>query len=427
MSRRLTAWLERQPAPVFAAWAILAAFSTYFCMYAFRKPFAAAAVPGEATLLGSAVKLKILYVVSQVIGYTLSKFMGIKVVSEASAAGRARAIVGLIGAAWLALLLFAILPAPWNALAMFLNGIPLGMVWGLVFGFLEGRRLTEVLGAGLSASYIIASGVVKSAGVETMAQGIPDVWMPFVVGAFFVPLTLVSVWMLKVLPPPNAEDERLRVRREPMDGAARKAFILRFGLGVFALTASHTIMTAYRDFRDNFAADIWKELGYGGEPSKLATTELWVAFGVLVVLAALYVIRSNRLALLTVHAVMLIGSLLVGISTWLFQAGTIGPELWMTLVGLGLYTAYVPFGSMLFDRLIAAAGTVANAGFLIYLCDAFGYLGSVGVLLYKNFGHGGSTWLSFFTSFSYLSAAICAGLFVVSLVYFYVRIPARQE
>ena len=43
----LTSWLEKAPAPVFAAYAIAAAFTTYFCMYAFRKPFAAATFEGE--------------------------------------------------------------------------------------------------------------------------------------------------------------------------------------------------------------------------------------------------------------------------------------------------------------------------------------------------------------------------------------------
>ena len=41
-THRVTAWLERQPAGVFAAYAAIAAFTTYFCMYSYRKPFAAA-------------------------------------------------------------------------------------------------------------------------------------------------------------------------------------------------------------------------------------------------------------------------------------------------------------------------------------------------------------------------------------------------
>ena len=48
------------------------------------------------------------------------------------------------------------------------------------------------------------------------------------------------------------------------------------------------------------------------------------------------------------------------------------------MLGLGTYLGYLPFNCLLFDRLIAAFGSVANAGFFIYVADSFGYLGSVG-------------------------------------------------
>ena len=38
----LTRWLRGAPTAVFVAYAVLASFTTYFAMYAFRKPFAAA-------------------------------------------------------------------------------------------------------------------------------------------------------------------------------------------------------------------------------------------------------------------------------------------------------------------------------------------------------------------------------------------------
>ena len=57
------------------------AFATYFCMYAFRKPFAAATYGGPGWL---GLDLKTLFVISQVLGYTVSKYIGIKWVSEIS-------------------------------------------------------------------------------------------------------------------------------------------------------------------------------------------------------------------------------------------------------------------------------------------------------------------------------------------------------
>jgi len=38
---RLKTWLAAAPAPILTLFAIATSFSAYFCMYAFRKPFAA--------------------------------------------------------------------------------------------------------------------------------------------------------------------------------------------------------------------------------------------------------------------------------------------------------------------------------------------------------------------------------------------------
>jgi hypothetical protein len=139
------------------------------------------------------------------------------------------------------------------------------------------------------------------------------------------------------------------------------------------------------------------------------------------------VIKDNRRALNAVHAVMLTGGAMVGLSTAAFQAELIGPATWMITVGLGLYLAYVPFGSALFERMIAALGMAGNAGFLIYLVDAFGYLGSVGVNLYKNFGARDMSYLEFFISFSYLTSAVCVVCFGFSMVFFARKAAAAER
>lgn len=415
----ITRWLSRTNGLLFSVYTIGAAFSTYFCMYAFRKPFAVGTYQGSIALpLVGDIDLKILFIVSQVLGYCLSKFLGIKFVSEMTGEKRAYALVGVIGAAWAALLLFAILPVPLKAVALFLNGLPLGMVWGLTFGFLEGRRLTEVLGAGLSASYIVASGAVKTIGKLLMNAGVSEYWMPFATGAmFFLPLC-VMVYALSRLPPPSAADEAMRTKRVPMDAASRKRFTLAFLPGLACLTTLYILLTAYRDFRDNFAREIWDALGYSQSPTIMTTSEIPIAFGVLVVLGLLMVIKDNRKALLMVHAIMLAGTVLIGASTWAWQAGLIPPAAWMIMVGLGLYVGYVPYGCVLFDRLIAATGFSGTAGFMIYVTDAFGYLGSVALLLYKNFGQSKLSWLDFFVGFSWATFGICTVCFVGSMGYF---------
>ncbi|MEZ4433812.1 MAG: DUF5690 family protein [bacterium] len=421
----LTRWLERASPLAFSSYAIAAAFTTYFCMYAFRKPFGAGSFEGALLLpWGVPLTYKTLFIISQVLGYCLSKFTGIKVISEMSPARRAVAILVVIALAEAALLLFAIIPAPYNAIAMFLNGLPLGMVWGLVFGFLEGRRVSEALGAGLSASYIVASGWVKAFGKWLLALGVDEYWMPVVTGLAFAPLLVFAVWLLSRLPPPSAEDERVRVKREPMDARARRGFVRSFFPGLFFLTLLYFFLTAYRDFRDNFAVELWSALGHDGA-TILGTAETWIAFGVMIALGALFMIKDNRLGLLAVHLVMLAGTALIGLSTLLWQAdllpalvGGSASATWMILVGLGLYLGYVPYGCVLFDRMIAALGVVATAGFMIYVTDAFGYLGSVAVMLYRDLGAPDLSWLEFFVGFSYLTSVLCSICFVLSMLYF---------
>ena len=57
---------------------------------------------------------------------------------------------------------------PWNVAALFLNGLPLGLIWGLVFGFMEGRRTSEVLGAILCASLhpVVRRGEIGGQGAD---------------------------------------------------------------------------------------------------------------------------------------------------------------------------------------------------------------------------------------------------------------------
>ena len=345
----------KQPAHIFSIFAIVAAFSSYFSMYAFRKPFAAGSYAEieAVTILGATLQYKTILIISQVIGYCLSKFMGIKIISEMPASRRALSIALCIGIAWSALLLFAVIPAPYNILCLFINGLPLGMIWGLVFGFLEGRKVSEVLGVGLSASYILASGVVKSVGKILMNAGVPEFWMPFATGACFAIPMAVFVFLLASLPPPTPEDIAERTERKPMDAEARKAFFMRYLPGLLSLTVLYILLTAYRDFRDNFAVEIWKALGKNEQESAalLAGSELPVTVGVLLVLAFLMFIKDNRKALLAVHVIMLLGTATVGLSTLLFSMDIIGPTSWMILIGFGLYAAYVPFGCILFDRL----------------------------------------------------------------------------
>lgn len=399
----------------FIATAMTAAFCTYSCMYAFRKPFAVATFE-DLSFWG--IDYKILLITAQVLGYTLSKFLGIKIISELSPARRAGGILLMVLLAALAWLGFALVPAPWNIAFLFLNGLPLGMVWGMVFSFLEGRRTTEILSAGLSVSFIFGSGFVKTVGKWLILQGVSEYWMPLLTGLLFLPPLALFIWILASLPFPDEKDIQERSHRSSMTGGERVAAFLRFAPGLIVLILLYALLTAYRDFRDNFSAEIWQSLGYGGQAAIFTTTELPIALCILVMMSSLVLIRNSHRALSAIHLLILAGVLLCGVSNWMFEQGMLQAPLWMTLVGLGLYLAYVPFNSVLFDRLMAAFRQPGTAGFMIYLADSFGYLGSVGVVFYKNFGQGDLSWLQFFLRSGYVLSAGGVLLVLFSMVYF---------
>lgn len=417
----LTPWLSRSGATTFSAYCIVAAFGTYFCMYAFRKPFTAGTF-AELSLWG--IGYKTVLVMSQVAGYTLSKFLGIKYVSEMPPAGRAWGILVLIGIAEAALLAFAIVPAPYNFPFLFINGLPLGMVFGLVLSFLEGRRVTEALSAGLCASFILSSGFVKSVGASLIvSHGVSEFWMPVVTGALFVPPLLLFVYMLKQIPKPNELDEQHRSVRTPMNGQARWDLFWRHRWGLSGLVFIYLLLTIGRTIRDDYAVEIWAGLGYTEQPSIFAWSELVVTIGVTVVTGLAFCIRSNRLAFLTSLGLIAGGFATVLGCMALFESNLLDPFWFMVLVGFGLYVPYVAFHTTVFERFIAVFREPGNLGYLMYLADAIGYLAYVGLLVFKELFAGNMNYLLVFKITALLMSLISTVVVVSLMAKYSGRLP----
>ncbi len=538
---QITRWLDhhqRGTSPgstiVFSSYAMLAAFSTYFCMYAFRKPFAAATYEGM-DFFSTGLTLKATFLISQIIGYTISKYVGCKYCSEISRSKQARVLIAMIVIAELALLAFAVLPPNLKVLAIFVNGLPLGMVWGLVSRYLEGRKTAELLFAGLSCSYIVASSSVKTVGGWIMQAGVSEFWMPVFTGAIFLIPFMVAVFFLNQLPLPSEQDETSRNKRTTMNRQDRMVFLKQFLLGMLMLLLLYFFLTAYRDFRDNYMPEIFAAMGYPPEPTLFSKADWPVAFGIMVVMALLGLVKNHRRGVMAVFVVMMSGMILMGGATVLRDIGVLkgffgedvtvdeddltysireenghktfsvhrntrevivsnepwltpdtpfpgiifgfiignedltyttldenghktfsvdrntkqimvdwepwqtlndmdsdvqqklrqlnskasGGLWWMILIGFGAYLAYVPFGAVLFERIMASTKAAGTAVFAIYLCDALGYTGSVGIQLYKDLGQSELDYFEFLRLFTYFMAILGTVLFILSAIYFY--------
>ena len=403
---------------------MVAAFGTYFCMYAFRKPFTVGAYAGpEVWGIGE----KTLLVTAQVLGYTLSKFLGIRVIAETTANRRAAGILILIGIAELALVLFGFSPRPLRPLCLFLNGMSLGMVFGLVLGFLEGRRVTEALTAGLCASFILADGLTKSVGQWLLGLHVAERWMPAVAGLLFVPPLLGFVAMLRQIPPPDDVDIEHRSERTSMTAAERIAIVRRFGMGLFLIVTAYLLVTIARSIRADFAPEIWRGLGVTVVPSTFANSEILVALVVLVVNGLSVLIVDNRRAFFASIGVSLLGGLLMLVALAGISFSMISAFTFMVLMGSGLYLPYVAVHTTIFERLIAMTKERGNIGFLMYVADSIGYLGYAALMIAKSALPKGEGFLPFFKVTCGIIAVLTCASFVAAWFDFARRTPKVQS
>ncbi|MGZ5134094.1 MAG: DUF5690 family protein [Flavitalea sp.] len=398
-----------------ALYAALVAFLSYASIYAYRRPFTVATFEGLSFF---GISYQSLLIISQGLGYMLSKFWGIKFISELKQLGRWKTSIILIGIAWFCLLIFAIVPAPYGMICLFVNGFMLGFMWGIVFSYIEGRRATDFIGSVLAVSFIFAGGLTRSIGKWLILEwNVSEQWMPFTTGLVFLFPLILFLFLLERIPPPDKYDIDERTKRSPMSPADRRKFLSKFGFGITAVTITYLFLTIMRDVRDNFMSNIWIELGYANNASIFAKTETNTSLVILLMISLMVLLRKNVTAFRIVHLAILAGFLLAGISSALFVAGSMNGAPWMQLVGLGLYMAYIPFNCIFFERMIATFRIGGNVGFLIYIADAFGYLGSISVMLAKEVMKVQLNWSQFYSQGVIICSVI--GVFGTGISFFY--------
>ena len=396
--------------------ASIAVFITYLSMYAFRKPFTAAQFQNKI-LWG--VDYKILLIIAQLIGYTISKYFGIKIVSELSASKRTITLISLMAFSWISLLFFAIVPFPYNLAFMFLNGLPLGMIWGVVFSYIEGRRDTEILGASMASSFIVSSGIVKGVGNYVITVwGISEMWRPFVTALLFLPILFIGIFLLHSLSDPTEEDKNLRTERLPMNKTERAHFLNQFAPGIIMSVMIYVCLTIFRDLRDNFAVEFWNSIGLKNIPTMLVVSEIPIAVLVLVIIGSMILIKNNRTAFFINFLIIFFGGATLLVSTILFYNQLISATWWMIIVGFSMYLPYIAYHTLFFERWIAYFKIKCNIGFLMYVADAAGYLGSILVLLFKNFNNINYGWVTFLVYSAFFTSSIIIVLAITNYSYF---------
>jgi hypothetical protein len=389
-------------------------------MYGFRKPYTAAAFN---TVAFFGMNFKFILVVAQTIGYLLSKWIGIKIVSEIKPNQRIALLSGLILFAELMWLLFGLLRSSWWVVCIFLNGIPLGMVFGLILSFLEGRRNSEALIAGLCASFIVSDGFSKSVGSALLLAGISERWMPFDGGLIFAAPLLLFVAMLSRVPPPDQGDQEHRCTRVPMSGKDRRHFFLKYFPLLIGIIVAYLLVTLMRSLRADFAREIWAGLGFAQTPHLYTVSEVVVSLGVIFISALTIYIKDHHRAYMFALVSSVSGFALCFFAAVMLQQG-LDKFTFVVLTGLGVYIPYVNIHTTLFERLIAITREKANIGFLMYLVDSVGYTGYAVLLLAQNVWPAESVLHTFLWMCSALGLTGCAVLTFSSL---YFRIKFKKD
>ena len=404
--------VKKQPSDfLFVLWAGGCALLCYSMVYALRKPFTAATFD-SITVWGFSFKSTITIV--QVLGYMLSKFAGIKIISELNHKHRLRFIAGAAILAAVALVFFGLLPMPYNIAAMFVNGLALGCMWGVIFTFLEGRRVTDMLASMLGISMVISSGVAKSTGLFVMNQlHISEFWMPAFIGAFACPLVIGLGWSLSKLPKPNDTDIALKVERVTLDGSHRIAIFHKYALLLTLLLGGSLLLTVLRDIKEDFLVNIFDLTGQSDWVFMKIDTIVTIT--ILLLLGMMVFVRNNRSALFILLTGAIIALLALALISANYYRLNLPPLLWLFVISLSLYIPYLAFQTVFFDRFIACFKISGNVGFFIAMVDSLGYAGTVIVLLLKEVIQPQADWLQVFNTMGVAVGTFCAVVFMVSM------------
>jgi hypothetical protein len=116
------------------------------------------------------------------------------------------------------------------------------------------------------------------------------------------------------------------------------------------------------------------------------------------------------------------GAVVLGAATIMLEYGLLSPTAFYLINGVGLYIAFVPYQSILMDRLLASLHTIATASFLIAIADSFGYLSTVALYLtrdvYGAFGNGKVPWSTMLIVASYAVMVLVPLTMIGSVLYF---------
>lgn len=395
---------------------------SYSLVYALRKPFTAAEFD---SLQVAGMDYKIVVSVIQLVGYVCAKMLGIKFISELKPGNRLRFIIGSAALSEVSLLAFGLLPVPYNIFALFFNGLSLGCMWGVIFSFLEGRRTTDILASIMGVSMALSSGVAKSLGLYALNHlHVSEFWMPALIGALAFPLLCLMGWMMTKFPQPTEADIASRTKRVTLNGHQRWSLFVKFMPLLVMLFAANLLLTVQRDIKEDFIVCIIDVNSISSWAfAKIDSVATLILLGTFALLSA---INNHLKALCIILALSTAG---MGVIAFIGAEGsrlTLPTTVWLFLQTLCIDMAYLSFQTIFFERFIACFKVKGNVGFFIITIDFIGYLGTLALLVFKEFKASHMDWASFYNSMSLYIGILCCLTFIGSMIYM-IQAKHRKE
>ena len=120
-------------------------------------------------------------------------------------------------------------------------------------------------------------------------------WMPAVTGGLFFGPLLLAVWTLTRLTAAG-RCRRCRAHAAGADDGRRAPGVRarHFGVGLALILVAYFFLTAFRDFRDHYSAELLKSLGLDHQLGIFTNIEKWALFGSIAAMAALNLVTDHR-------------------------------------------------------------------------------------------------------------------------------------
>ena len=180
---------------------------------------------------------------------------------------------------------------------------------------------------------------------------------------------------------------------------------------------ANLFITVLQDIKEDFLVKILDVDAAGLSSWAFAKVDAAVTFIILCMCGLISVVRSKIKVLCLLLGLVTCGTAALSFMAFNYSTLQLSSMTWLFLQSLSLYTVYLSFQTLFFERFIACFKIKGNVGFFIITLDFIGYTGTVVVLVFKEFFSPAINWLDFYNLMSGYVGIVCSVAFIGSAVY----------